>query len=508
MQCTSNTSGLPPPASLEQLGLPAEAYGESLNEEPRSLSIHFSRSVSRNPSSTAVISIHQTDSHNRPLEWSYAHLYSEARKLAAAWKVHGLRKGSVVTVLLPNCLEYALSMWAAARLGAVFVPLDIRIAPEFETLCEAVERLRPEGIVVWDRATVDRLIRTKMMERVKVSTHIEGSHEMDQNKEISKTLQDMLDFGSTAELERPDDDEPVENPANEVALIVLTSGTTGRPKACPHTGVNISASTYTYARWRNLGQRCSSLLAHLPNYHVFSCILHITWWRAGGTIVYPSRSFDAKATLDALETGHCTDMSVVPSIFSVLTLHPSFDPHRIKGLEVIGSGASLIPPTFANAARDKFSVKHATVAFGMSEGMSLLGWHLDEEILDDGSFVSVGKAGYDVGIKICAPGSREPLNRGAVGELHASGPSVISNYIDSHSESFYLDSKGRHWMKTGDQARMDMSGSVFITGRYKDVIIRGGKNISPAIVEACLNKIPALQVSQVISEDHVLHSYR
>ena len=508
MHCTSNSSGLPPQASLKQPGVPAEAYGENLDEEPRSPSSHFSRSVSRNPSSTAVISIHQVDSRNRPLTWSYAHLYSEAGKLAAAWKVHGLRKGSVVIVLLPNCLEYALSMWAAARLRAVFVPLDIRITPEFEKMCEAVEKLRPEGIVVWDRAAADSLAGTRMMEWVKISTHVEGSHEMDRNTEISKTLQHMLDVGSTAELERPDDNEPVENSANEVALITLTSGTTGRPKACPHTGVNISAATYTYARWRNLGQRRSSLLTHLPNYHIFSCNLHITWWRAGGTIVYPSRSFDAEATLNTLETGYCTDMSVVPSIFSVLTLHPSFDPHRIKNLEVINTGASLIPPTFTNAAREKFSVKYATVAFGMSEGMSLLGWHLDEEILHDGSFVSTGKAGYGVGIKICAPGSREPLNRGAVGELHASGPSVISNYIDSHSENFYLDSKGRHWMTTGDQARMDMSGSVFITGRYKDMIIRGGKNISPALVEACLNKIPALQVSQIISGYHILHSYR
>ncbi|KAL8697953.1 MAG: hypothetical protein Q9224_002073, partial [Gallowayella concinna] len=396
-------------------------------------------------------------------------------KLAAAWAGHGLRKGSVVTVLLPNCLEYALSMWAAARLGAVFVPLDIRITPEFESMCEAVEELRPEAIVVWNGATANILAKTRIMQQVKY----------------------MLNVGNTAGLERLHDDEPLEESANETALIILTSGTTGRPKACPHTGVNLSAATYTYARWRALDQRRSSLLAMLPNNHILSCILHITWWRAGGTIVYPSRSFDAEATLRTLETGYCTDMSVVPSVFSALTLHPSFYPHRIKNLEVIASGADLIPPTFIDAARDSFSVKHATVAFGMSEGMSLLGLHLDEKMLHDGSLVSVGKAGYGVGIKICAPGSREPLHRGALGELHASGPSIICNYIDSHSESFYVDIDGRRWMATGDQARMDMSGSVFITGRYKDIIIRGGKNISPAVVEACLNKNPAIHVQVV-----------
>ncbi|KAL8798046.1 MAG: hypothetical protein Q9182_006999 [Xanthomendoza sp. 2 TL-2023] len=493
----TDASVIPPAMSFEQPGAPAEAYGESLGEEPKSLSGHFSSSAAQNPSSIAVISIHQVGVNDRPLTWSYAHLYSEAQKLAAAWELYGLRKGSVVIVLLPNCLEYALSMWAAAQMRAIFVPLDTRITSEFEGMCEAVERLRPEGVVAWDRAIADSFTRTRRMEQLKVSIYVQESHDRERNTKISKSLQYMLDVGNTAELERLDENEPVEDAADETALVVFTSGTTGRPKACPHTGISLSAATYTYARWRALDQRRSSLLALLPNSTVLSCVLHITWWRAGGTIVYPSPSFDAEATLSTLETGCCTDMSVVPSIFSALTLHPSFAPHRIKNLDVIGSGSTLIPPSFMNVARDQFSVKHATLAFGMSEGMSLLGWHLDEEVLHDGNFVSVGKAGYGVGIKICAPGSREPLNRGAIGELHASGPNIICAYLDSHSESFYVASNGRRWMMTGDQARMNMSGSVFITGRYKDIIIRGGKNISPALVEACLNKISAMHAQIV-----------
>ncbi|KAL8817956.1 MAG: hypothetical protein Q9223_003313 [Gallowayella weberi] len=191
---------------------------------------------------------------------------------------------------------------------AVFVPLDIRTTPEFESMCEALERLRPEGLVAWDRAVADGLTKTKRMERLKVSIYVEESYDREWNTTISKSLHYMLDVGKPAELERLDDNEPVQNAADEIVLVVFTSGTTDQPKACPHTGIDLSAATYTYARWRALGQRRSSLLTLLPNNHVLSCTLHITWWRARDTVVYLSPSFDAEATLHTLETGCCNDI--------------------------------------------------------------------------------------------------------------------------------------------------------------------------------------------------------
>ncbi|KAL8809313.1 MAG: hypothetical protein Q9200_003530 [Gallowayella weberi] len=132
-------------------------------------------------------------------------------------------------------------------------------------MCEALERLRPEGLVAWDRAVADGLTKTKRMERLKVSIYVEESYDREWNTTISKSLHYMLDVGKPAELERLDDNEPVQNAADEIVLVVFTSGTTDQPKACPHTGIDLSAATYTYARWRALGQPIHTQIVGIPD---------------------------------------------------------------------------------------------------------------------------------------------------------------------------------------------------------------------------------------------------
>jgi len=106
----------------------------------------------------------------------------------------------------------------------------------------------------------------------------------------------------------------------------------------------------------------------------------------------------------------------------------------------------------------------------------------------------VGKVIPGARIRVCSPSSREILNRDVPGELHIGGTSVISGYLDgADTDAFYKDEYGS-WLKTGDQAIIDENGVVHILGRYKDLIIRGGENISPAKIEKCLEQIPGLLV--------------
>ena len=375
------------------------------------------------------------------------------------------------------------------------MPLDVKNMATDQGIIACINQIRPDSVVVWNRTDLNTLERLGVLNEVRVNICVEDPANGTLEGENRKSMREMLQIGIGIGRHNIPPVEPDVDPEKDFALCVLTSGTTGVPKICPHTGANISAFTYTYIRWRNLDNRHSSLLQHLPNHHALSCTNQISWWRSGGTVVYPSPFFDAKATLDALESGYCTDMSVVPSIFTALTMHSSFDRRQMKNLEVIGSGATMVPPDFLSAARKRLSARYSTVAFGMSEGMGILGWHLHEQVSHDGSFVGVGKAGYGVGIKICAPGSRHPLHRGELGELHVSGRSIIGSYLGTDSQSFYTDNEGRDWFITGDQAKMEDSGSVYIYGRYKDLIIRGGKNISPAALEASLDKYDGVSVS-------------
>jgi len=119
-------------------------------------------------------------------------------------------------------------------------------------------------------------------------------------------------------------------------------------------------------------------------------------------------------------------------------------------------------------------------------------WKKSASLIND--FVSVGKPIPSAKAKICALGSREPLNRGEEGELHVGGPQVISGYLDAGNDVFYLDGKDR-WIITGDMALIDDYGAAHIIGRYRDTIIRGGKNISLTRIERCLGNIYGVEAS-------------
>ena len=145
----------------------------------------------------------------------------------------------------------------------------------------------------------------------------------------------------------------------------------------------------------------------------------------------------------------------------------------------------------------------------MTEGNAVLasedGTFVPETATLDGS-VSVGLPAPGALIRICEPGSRIVLRRGETGELHIGGVYVIKGYLGTTSDNLYEDETG-HWIVTGDRAVVDESGKVYILGRYKDLIIRGGENISPASIECCLDQIDGITVSSAARPIFLKFSY-
>ena len=123
----------------------------------------------------------------------------------------------------------------------------------------------------------------------------------------------------------------------------------------------------------------------------------------------------------------------------------------------------------------------------MSEGAPVCGSPPGKDLRVKHGAVSMGQALPGVKIRVCAAQSRHILGRGEVGELHYGGDIVISGYLYGDNKSFYDDESG-HWIATGDEAMMDADGNIFIFGRYKDIIIRGGENLSPGLIENCLGQ--------------------
>lgn len=172
-----------------------------------------------------------------------------------------------------------------------------------------------------------------------------------------------------------------------------------------------------------------------------------------------------------------------------LLKQPTFHPDLTTSLQQVTLGGTIVAPSIVAAATNPelLGASEAIAGFGMSEGLPICYSSSKQGMKVDRGAVGLGRPLRGVRVRICQNGSRRVLTRGERGELHFSGGMVIAGYLFGDNHCFYDDEFG-HWITTGDEAMMDQEGNIFIFGRYKDIIIRGGENLSPALIENCLGK--------------------
>lgn len=168
----------------------------------------------------------------------------------------------------------------------------------------------------------------------------------------------------------------------------------------------------------------------------------------------------------------------------------SFRPRALASLRMIMLGGSVISPDTVSMVTNisKFAAPEVIVGYGLTEGLSVCGTSTKKGLRYDSGAVSMGRVAPGWRVKICAAESRQVLRRGEAGELHICGPALVKEYCCGTNEGFYTESSGERWKMTGDQAKIEDDGSIFILGRYKDIVIRGGENLSPALIENCLSR--------------------
>ncbi|KAL7814838.1 hypothetical protein V8C26DRAFT_436051 [Trichoderma gracile] len=455
----------------------------------------------------------------------------------------GPGRGMHVAAVLWNCAEWGFLLWACVRIGAVFIPLDPRVTDDVPLMLEAAA---PRVLVAQDAEAALRLdadlaglalprplVRIFCGEGsvegwISLGQLMGGKNSMlsspspqglgpaleeeaqgDTDTDTDTTTGTDADTdtaddqqqgppratGSGSGIEKDDDDD------DAPALVVFTSGTTGRPKGCPHTNRNLVSQTSNYDanadpdfvdRW----------LVHTPVCHVFAINNALRAWRHGGVVVFASRSFHIDATLRALVDEKCTVMSATPTLVRALLSHASFPSPEALSLSIVSVSGTMIGAEHIRLCREGLGAKDAIQAYGMSEGAPIVSWSRRDEMLVNGYHAGVGKVLPGAAVRVCRWGSREVLERMEVGELHISGTSVIRNYFGEDEDEdddgrFYDDEAGR-WLRTGDQAMIDEKGVVYILGRYNDLIIRGGENIDPLKIESALSDIPGLLQAFVV----------
>ena len=425
--------------------------------------------------------------------WTYNELQQAAGRLATILHGHGVRKGSVVACFLWNSVEWNVFCWAAAALNATFAPLDPRVSSRPNEINHVLQTLRADVLVAQDldvarnldKGTSEELLKAKLKIFCEEVTSIDGWQSLRTLEDETPLTVDWTSVPNTAS-------------GDDVALILFTSGTTSLPKACGHTARNLGSQSHLYSKTRSIN-RTNKILIHSPNFHMAAFWNILCAWRAGAALVIPSPRFDPDATLRGIKSQRCTHLTATPSMMSALFNHSSFHFHKPTTLKFVSIGAELVAPNLIETCKENLGLDVVIrPGWGMTEGIGMLSWDEDEKILPRHGVLPIGRAMPGAKIRICDIGSRKPLKRGEEGELHCSGTSVIQAYLnESTSNSFYKDGQ-TSWLVTGDRALMDEEGRVYVLGRYKDIIIRGGENISPAVLESCLNGHSGIQVGPLI----------
>jgi acyl-CoA synthetase (AMP-forming)/AMP-acid ligase II len=420
---------------------------------------------------------------------TYGELWSTVRRLANALGRLGVRPGDRVGALQTNSDDYIAVYYAAAAVGAVFVPLNYRAKPP-----ELEYMLATAGVRVLFVGARYAPVIGAMRDRLP-SLHTLVAFE-DAGAEMPL-------LGALLAAESDDFDE-VAVDDDETTILMYTSGTTSRPK-----GVMLSHNDFTAYVCGTVeladGTPRGTALLSAPLYHIAGATNIMTSLFTGRRLVVLPQ-FDATAWLAAVQREGVTHAFVVPTMMKQLIDHPEFDAYDLRSLQNVSYGGAAMPFPVIRRALERFPKTVGFVnAFGQTETTSTLTVLGPDDHRLDGTpeevertlkrLVSIGRPLPDVQVKVVGDDGEE-LPRGAVGELWVSTPRTMKGYAGSDGAVSTPAEGG--WLPTRDMGWIDEDGYIFLAGRKDDMIIRGGENISPAEVEAVLYSHAAIEEVAVI----------
>lgn len=462
--------------SLELNCKKADIFGPEATN--RSLWHLFADVALQFPDKEAVVSYWQ---HSR---WTYADLMERIEKLACWLAERGCSKGDYFIAVFDNCAEWAISFWAAVRLGMIFVPLS----PKYPALRKQIESLprRDKSVLVVlseiSAAAIEDALQPDMMSGFLGLCCSPSLNRAVRLKSTWHYLSEIISVPFNPDLSLPSTDSIS---GDDYVLVLFTSGTfSGMPKACPHTCSNIWLQTCV----RLSNEVEDRTLIALPLFHIFGFNQALRTMRFGGRIVLPSQEVDVATILSVIKEEKCTHIPVAKAMIeAIIQGAPPSTKLDISSLRLVELGVDSV----SSADLERYKAKLGTTvvqSYGMTEGSPIATW--PTATWSGGTApaaAGVGRVTPGAKIKICHPDDPSAvLGRNEPGMLHISGPSVISGYLvappDQTDNGFYVDG-GSLWFITGDRVRIDENDCLHILGRYEDLITRGGESIASVEVE-------------------------
>jgi fatty-acyl-CoA synthase len=429
----------------------------------------------------------------------YAEFHGDVRQTARALMALGIGRGEHVGIWATNWPQWVVLQFAAAQIGAVLVNVN----PAYRA-----HELR----YVLQQADITALFLT---DRYKTSDYFDILAEVCPDPGRSADCPRLRHVISIQEAKRPGmltwneflaradavsdaklDRRAAELEAEDVVNIQYTSGTTGFPKGAMLTHRNLLMNAYYIGERMAFSER-DRLCIPVPFYHCFGCVLGtLTCVVYGAAMVVPSESFDPLATLEVVQAEGCTGLYGVPTMFIAELSHPRFGDFNLRSLRTGIMAGSPCPIEVMRAVGERMGARELTIGYGLTEASPIITQTATTDDLEH-RVATVGRRLPGVDVRIVAPGSLEPLPPGEQGELIARGHGIMKGYYNKPAETAAAITPDG-WLHSGDLAMETPDGYYRITGRIKDMIIRGGENVYPREIEEFLFTHPAILDVQVV----------
>ncbi|MBZ5538013.1 MAG: AMP-binding protein [Acidobacteriia bacterium] len=431
--------------------------------------------------------------------WTFAELEEWANRLARGLLGFDVQKGDRVAVWSTNLPEWVALQFALAKIGAILVTVNTQLrAHELEYLLSQSE----SSILITARGfkdidyiqTIDSLLPVLASTGRTDPTHPKLAS---LQKIISIETEKYPGFIPFGELEQSGLGVSMEAVraregslhVDEIINMQYTSGTTGFPKGVMLSHRNILNNGY----WLGTGLAYSPadrLCLSVPLFHCFGCVIGVLGAFTHGVAIVMVEYFDPLKVLEAIERERCTAVYGVPTMFLAMLGHPEFGKFNCSSLRTGIMAGAPCPEPLMRRVITEMHIPEMTIAYGMTEsspGITQTSRH-DDLAHRCGT---VGKALPEVEVKVIDPLTQQDTGPNEPGELCCRGYIVMQGYYNNPKETAKsIDEIG--WLHTGDQASMDREGYVRVTGRLKDIIIRGGENIAPKEIEEFLLTHPKI----------------
>ena len=477
-----------------------QAYAQGQTADPIETTIgqRLNEIAAAQPNHPGLIMPHQN------IRWSYAEFLTEVDKLATGLLKLGLTKGDRVAIWSPNRYEWVLTQFATAKIGAIMV--CINPAYRLYELEYALNKVSCKAIISAESFKTSyylEMLQTLAPELQSCAPGELSAQKLPHLKHVirmgSETTPGMHNFNAVCQLGGANEYAQLSTietqlDANDAINIQFTSGTTGNPKGATLTHRNILNNAYFVGRNMQLSS-ADKLCIPVPLYHCFGmvmgtlcCISH------GATMVLPCEAFEPQPVLQAVQDEQCTALHGVPTMFIAELDDPDFANYDVSSLRTGVIAGSTCPRELMKRLISDMDLNGIVIAYGQTE-CSPVDTMTEMDDPFEARVSTVGRPHTNWEIKICREDG-SLANIGETGEVCARGYGVMLGYWeDPERTEQTIDPEG--WLHSGDLGEMDAEGYVKITGRIKDMIIRGGENVYPREIEEFLYSHPDIQEVQV-----------